>query len=90
MNQKTKSEILNLIDNIYVLTDKEKDQLKLKLRLADPLTTRILLSYHQDKDVSKFYHQLKDQNLLSTQNMYKNYIHTYGGSPQRRPASNSN
>ena len=88
MNQKTKFEILHLIDTIYVLTDKEKDQLKLKLRHADPLTTRILLNYHGHRDVSKFYQQLKEQNLLSTQNMYKNYIQTYGGTPKRTSKGN--
>jgi hypothetical protein len=77
MNSETKKSILELIDSTFIITDAEKQILKLKLRQSDPLTTRILLQYHQKKDVADFYNLLKENNLLSSQSIYKEYIDTY-------------
>lgn len=67
-------EAKKLINSTYVLTARERDSLLNNFKLAEPNTLKILGRFKENKNVNDFYADLKNHNLLSTNNTYIAYM----------------
>ena len=67
-------EVIQMLNKVYILTAKEKEMLILGYKGNEPKATKIILKYINSNNVNDFYQDLKEENLLSTDLVYKEYM----------------
>lgn len=60
-----------IIKKTYVLTEREKKGFIEMAKSGNPTLTMILQNYKKTNNIHKFYDELKNANLLSTQKTYQ-------------------
>lgn len=68
------TEAKELIDQTYVLTEKEKTILLKKFRMGDQKIIQMLVDFNINRNVQSFYTQLRNENMLATQEIYKEFM----------------
>lgn len=71
------SEAYNLIQETYVLTEKEKSLLLKKFKMQDQKIIQMLVDFRINRNVQSFYMKLRQENMLSIQETYNEFMELY-------------